>query len=117
MRRGFLAERDDFGQRRAVFALERMDEVQPLLELLQPRRVNVHFVGVARKLRLQFAQGGHGLRVQLSERRRAGIHALQFLQRAANDAGLREQRGFVLAQQSSAAWLNCSSFAALLARL
>ncbi len=74
-------------------------QIQPLFELLKLRGINVRFFRVSRKFRLQFARARRGLRVQFSQLRRAGIHALQFLQRAANRARLREQRIFILAQQ------------------
>jgi hypothetical protein len=48
----FFAERDDLGQGQAVFALELVDQVQALFELLETRGVNVSLVGVVRKLRL-----------------------------------------------------------------
>ena len=96
---GFLAEGNDLGQGRAVFALEGVDEVEALFELLQPGGVNVGLVGVMGELRLQLAQGGHGLLVQGQERGGRGIHPLQFLQGAADDAGLGEEGGLVLAQQ------------------
>ena len=55
---GFFAEGDDFGHRRAVFALERMNQVEALFELLQPGGVNVHLLGVAGEFGLQFVQHG-----------------------------------------------------------
>ena len=96
---GFLAEGDDLGQGRAVLALERVDEVEALFELLQARGVKVDLVRVMGELRLQFVQRRHGLLVQGQERSRRGIHALQFLQGAADAAGLGEERSLVLAQQ------------------
>jgi hypothetical protein len=51
-----VAKRNDLGQCRAVFALERVEEIQPFFEQLQLRRVNVHLLRVARKFRLQLAQ-------------------------------------------------------------
>ena len=44
-----VAERDDLGECRAVFALERVDEIEPFLKPLKLRGVNVHFFGVMRK--------------------------------------------------------------------
>ena len=75
-----------------------MDEIQSLLDFRQPRGVNVHLVGVTRKFRLQLAHRLGGLRVELDQIRRARIHALKFGEPAADHAGLREQRVFVLAQ-------------------
>ena len=86
-----VAERDDFGECRAVFALERIDEIEPLLQFHEPRGINIHLVGIARKPGLQLAQCLAHLREQPDQIRRTGIHALQFGQHAANDAGLREQ--------------------------
>ena len=96
---GLLAEGDNLGHGRAVLALEGMDEVEALFELLQSCGINVGLVGIAGKLGLQIPQGGHGLFVQGKERRGGGIHALQFLQGAPDDARLGQERGFVLAQQ------------------
>ncbi len=49
---GFLAEGDDLGHSRAVFALERVNEVEALFKLLQTRGVKVGLVGVMGEFRL-----------------------------------------------------------------
>ena len=97
---GFVAEGDDLGHGGAVLALERVDEVEALFKLLQAGGVDVGLVRVMGELRLQLAQCGDGLLVQGLEGGRRGVHSLQLLQGAADDAGLREQGGFVLAQQA-----------------
>ena len=94
-----VAERDDFGQRRAVFAPERVEEIQPLLELLQSRGINVHLFGITGKFGLQLAQRGRRLQCNPTRCARARVHALQFLQGAAHRARLREQRVFVPVQR------------------
>ena len=95
---GRFAERDDFGERRAVFALEGAQQIHPFLELLKLRGVHVHLLGVTRQFRLQLAQCRAGLAVQLHEVRGRGIHAVKFRQHPADDAGLREQGILILAQ-------------------
>ena len=43
-----FAEFDDVGRARAVFALERLDEIEPIFEQLQAGRIGVQLVGVVR---------------------------------------------------------------------
>ena len=68
--------------------LSEWNEIQPLLQFLQARGIDVHFVRVMRKLGLQFAQRADAPARAARRLRRAGIHALQFLQRAAQHARL-----------------------------
>ena len=49
---GGFTEGDDFGERPAVFALERMDKVEAGLQFLEAGGVEVQFVGAARRRRL-----------------------------------------------------------------
>ena len=77
-----------------------MDEVEALFKLLEAGGVDVGLVRVTGEFGLQLAQGGDGLLVQGLEGGGRGIDSLQFLQGAADDAGLGEEGGFVLAQQA-----------------
>ena len=97
---GFVAEGDDLGHGGAVLALEGVDKVEALFKLLEAGGVDVGLVRIMGELRLQLVQGGDGLLVQGLERGRRGIHSLQLLQGAANDASLGEHGGVVLAQQT-----------------
>ena len=84
----FLTESDDLGQRGAVFALERMNQIEALFELLEACGIEFSLVGIVRKLRLQLMQHSYGLLVQRDQRSRRRIHPLQFLQRPADGASL-----------------------------
>ena len=96
----FVAERDDFGEGRAVFAFEGMDGVEAFLELLQTDGINVHLVGIMGEVGLEFAQNGNHLPVFVNEILRAGIDTLQLLQGAAEQTGLREEGGLILTEKA-----------------
>ena len=87
----FRSERDDLLQRPAVFALERMDQIQPLLHLAKACGVEINGVGVVSQGGLQFAPGGGGLLMGSEQTSRAGVNALQGLQRPAQFAGLGQE--------------------------
>ena len=97
------AERDHVAERRAVFAFEALQQVQPLLQFAQARGIEVHGVGVAGKLCLQFTPRFHSLLVRGEQRLRAHVHALEIVQHAPERAGLGENGVVVLAQKTEGA--------------
>lgn len=94
-----VTESDDFLKRRAILALEGMDDVKAFLEFEQTGGIDVELVGVVREVALQIVQAADELLVLGNEIRGAGIDALQFLQGAAQLSGLGEQGSFVFAQE------------------
>src|SRR2546430_13553792 len=80
--------RSDIGHGRAVFAPERLNEIEPFFERLQAGRVAVQLVGIVRKVALQVAEKGERLFVQREQANGVGIEPLQLLQCAAQRAGL-----------------------------
>ena len=96
---GLVAERDDVGERAAVFAFERVEEVQALFHFLKPGRIDFDAVGVAGEDGLQIVQRAGGAFVRLRERRGGGIDALDFLKQPADGAELGEEGIVVFAEQ------------------
>ena len=100
LRPGFLTETDDVRQCGTVFALQRMDQVQTLVELLEALGVEVDLVGIRGKVVLEIVQRADGLLMLFGQSRRGGVDALQFLQDATQSTGLGQDIGFILAQRS-----------------
>jgi phosphoribosyl 1,2-cyclic phosphate phosphodiesterase len=97
---GGFAEVDDRGEGGAVFVLERLDEVEAILECLEPGGVEVDTVQVMGQVALQVLQGGDGLFVEGERAAGFRVEPLQFLQQTAQGAGAGEQGVVVLAKQS-----------------
>ena len=96
---GLLAEGDHIGERAAVFAFERVQQIQALLHFLKSRGIDLDAVGVAGEVGLEIAQRGGGAFLKLRERRGGGIDAVNFLKQTAHRAELREEGIVVLAEQ------------------
>ena len=106
MRRGLLAERDDALHRAAVFALQALDRIKPILELPKLRGVEIDPLGAFLHGAEQLLQLRDGLPVQFLCAGDRGVHPLprgegpldlrelrqhrvvRFAQEACDDAGL-----------------------------
>ena len=73
------AEGEDFFDGTTVFALERLEQVQSLLQLRQPLRIQVNSVGIAGEFALEIPKNSRGLCLKIDQRLCAGIDSGQVL--------------------------------------
>jgi hypothetical protein len=78
------AECQDFFDGTTVLALERLEQVQSLLQLRQPLRIQVDSVGIAGEFALKIPQESRGLRLKIHQRLCASVDSGQVLKGSAH---------------------------------
>ena len=113
----FFAKGDDFLQRRAVFAFERLKQIEPLLQLPKADGIGFDAVGVAAQGGGQFVPRRHGLFME-GEQARAADESRRCKAWSVRPSApaCRNNESSCSPNRLSAAWLNSRSRVALPAR-